>query len=129
VKTLRTLSNTQQSMMMKKPVKSIGLFALLSVLLCNTAAAYRQCPAEAYVKSQNSGYATTIAFANSSTHTSMVYWLDYNGARVLYSTLEPNMTFKISTYLNHPWVVTDAEDNCVAVHFPDSKKRTIWIKR
>jgi hypothetical protein len=116
-------------MMMKKPVKSFVLSSLLSVLLCNTAAAYRQCPAEAYVKSQNSGYATTMAFANSSTHASMIYWLDYSGARVLYSTLEPKMTFKITTYLNHPWVVTDAEDNCVAVYFPDSKKRTIWIKR
>jgi von Hippel-Lindau disease tumor supressor len=42
-----------------------------------------------------------------------VFWMDYNGDRVKYTTIGPNVTFFIQTYETHPWIFRDEESGAV----------------
>jgi hypothetical protein len=56
--------------------------------------------------------ATSIKFVNQSSRTLDIYWLDYNGARVLYWTLSPGQSYDQSTYVGHPWLAVDQDNIC-----------------
>ena len=52
------------------------------------------------------GPRTTITFNNLSPEQSAeIYWIDYEGQRIHYKTLEPSASYQQSTYVNHPWEV------------------------
>jgi von Hippel-Lindau disease tumor suppressor protein len=59
-----------------------------------------------------------IRFLNSSSVTQNVYWLNYGGTRQLYATLAPGQSYVQSTFLTHPWVVTDSSNACRAIYLP-----------
>ena len=42
-----------------------------------------------------------------------VFWLNYRGQRVLYTTLKPGQAFNQPTYASHPWVVTDPNGKAI----------------
>ncbi len=44
-----------------------------------------------------------------------VFWLDYQGGRVKYATLEHGQPFPILTFETHPWVFRDADTGSVLV--------------
>jgi hypothetical protein len=48
-----------------------------------------------------------------------LYWLDYSGKRKLYATIKQGAQYTQQTFDSHPWVVTDADDKCLAVLVPD----------
>jgi len=48
---------------------------------------------------------TSITFDNQSGRTVDIYWLDYEGNRVYYSTLGNENIYTQPTYLTHPWVM------------------------
>ena len=56
---------------------------------------------------------STIQFINESGTTVSVYWLDYEGDRVLYNTLSPDQSYVQETWLTHPWVAIDARGSCL----------------
>jgi hypothetical protein len=62
--------------------------------------------------------AAAIEFLNASAITQKVYWLNYGGMRVLYSTLAPGQSFLQRTFLTHPWVSTDSSNTCRAIYLP-----------
>jgi hypothetical protein len=78
--------------------------------------------------SQISNRATSLTFVNTSKQTVKVYWLDFEGRRVLYQTLKDGETYQIRTYLTHPWVITDEQDRAWAVYYPTPQPRTIAIE-
>jgi von Hippel-Lindau disease tumor supressor len=84
---------------------------------------------EAGIKSTpgNPATSTFINFVNKSQEQIKVYWLDRQGKRVLYLTLNPGQNGKVKTYLTHPWLVTDSQDNAKDIFFPDSLERTVEI--
>jgi von Hippel-Lindau disease tumor supressor len=87
-------------------------------------------PAEAKgVRSQVGGESvqTAIKFVNGSSSVIKIYWLDYKGKRVLYGTLKPSENLPIVTYLTHPWLITDGDDNAKSIYFPDGQPRTVEI--
>jgi hypothetical protein len=45
----------------------------------------------------------------------------------LYQTLEDDESYEQDTFLTHPWVITDADDNAWYVYFPDAQPRTVEI--
>ena len=69
----------------------------------------------------------TIKFVNKSGKTVKVYWLDYDGDRKLYETLKDGESYEQQTYLTHPWVITDENDDAWYVYFPDAQPRTVEI--
>jgi von Hippel-Lindau disease tumor supressor len=70
---------------------------------------------------------TSVNFVNKGQQIVKVYWLDYKGKRVLYKELSFGENIQIQTFLTHPWIITDSNDNAKDIFFPDSQPRTIEI--
>ena len=60
------------------------------------------------LKSQNSDTPTNITFTNATCDPVLLYWIDFDGNRVLYATIPAGESYVQNTYLTHPWVVTNA---------------------
>jgi hypothetical protein len=86
-------------------------------------------PAEdAGITSINSDVETKITFVNNASETIKVYWLSFEGKRVLYHTLKPGEAAEQVTFLTHPWLITDENDNAWQLYYPDAQPRKIEIK-
>ncbi|MGL6341719.1 MAG: hypothetical protein ACRC80_21565 [Waterburya sp.] len=106
------------------------LSTVLTLFFSSSVLAQTKHPAEeAGIKSTSGSSATStyIRFINKSQEQIKVYWLDDTGKRVLYLTLNPQEDGGIQTYLTHPWLVTDSQDNAKDIFFPDSRGRTVEI--
>lgn len=58
------------------------------------------------LKSSNGATHATIAFVNQSRGAVDIYWINYEGQRVLYvAGLAAGSTCTIATFLTHPWLV------------------------
>jgi hypothetical protein len=114
---------------------SRSLRALVSLLCLSflvawpaTLQAEKKHPAEEKgTKSISHDVETFIKFVNKSGKTIKVYWLDYDGDRKLYQTLENGESYEQQTFLTHPWLVTDEKDNAWYVYFPDAQPRTVEV--
>ena len=60
----------------------------------------------------------TVQFTNNHPDPTNVYWLDYNGQRVIYATLPPGGSYVQSTYLTHPWLISDQSSECRGIYLP-----------
>lgn len=76
------------------------------------------CSEEPSLKSLQAPTVTSIQFINASSTPRAVFWLDYSGQRQLYKNLDPNTSYIQSTFLTHPWLVTGASNNCLAIYLP-----------
>ena len=91
---------------------------LASALIANPAAA-QACAGESAQRSVNGGEATRVRFDNQRGAAVDVYWLDYEGHRRRYATLQPGESWSADTFLTHPWVVTDANTGrCLGIYLP-----------
>jgi hypothetical protein len=72
--------------------------------------------------------ASPIAFQNNSAGVRKVYWLDTIGERQLFRELKPGESYELETYLNHAWVITDADGNALSLFYPDGQKRTVTLE-
>jgi hypothetical protein len=79
------------------------------------------------VRSLNSAVAAKITFVNKSGQPIKVYWIDFNGNRKLYQTLENNRFYEQQTFMTHPWLVTDKDDNAWDTYYPEARPRTVEI--
>ncbi len=79
------------------------------------------------IKSVNSDVEAKITFVNRSGNTIKVYWLDFDGNRKLYQTLKDGESYEQKTFLTHPWVITDENDNAWHVYFPDAQPRMVEV--
>jgi hypothetical protein len=105
------------------------LYAALTSAVVPLVAADARHPAEdAGIKSGRSNVEIKITFVNNSHTPLKVYWLNFEGARVLYHTLKPGEVVEQSTFLTHPWLITDEDDNAWQLYFPDAQSRKIEFK-
>ena len=79
----------------------------------------QRCSAEAQVRSVRSDLGTQIVVSDQHSSAVRLYWLDYGGKRKLYATIKPGAQYAQQTFDSHPWLVTDAEDKCLALLVPD----------
>jgi hypothetical protein len=91
------------------------------------AAASINCKEEGTLRSLEGNVQTSIVFTNKENRPIHVYWLDYDGKRILYETLGTGQVFSIQTYVTHPWLITDAKDNCKAIYMPTSKRLEVSV--
>ena len=77
------------------------------------------------IKSTNGDVDASIKFVNKSAQTVKIYWLDYDGDRKLYQTLKDGEVYSQGTFLTHPWLITDDNDDAWYVYFPDTQPRTV----
>ena len=59
-----------------------------------------------------------VMIANRSAGVIRVYWLDPRGARILYNTLSPGASYVQQTFVGHPWVVTNMQEDCIRIYYP-----------
>jgi hypothetical protein len=85
------------------------------------------CFVETGLKSVRGDQATSIVFQNDTATPVQVYWLDYQGKRVPYRTLDTGKQLDQKTYATHPWVITDLRGNCLKIVVPGSSAATIAL--
>lgn len=73
-------------------------------------------------------FRTTIKFLNRSGETRKIFWLDYQGKRKLYAELLAGQEHGLDTYLTHPWLITDKNDEALEIYYPDTKGRVVELK-
>ena len=86
------------------------------------------CSNEKALNSKEDSRNATMDFQNNSGETRKIYWLDYNGERVLYKIMKENENFYITTYITHPWIITDGSGKCLEIHMPNNKNNKIVIR-
>jgi len=64
---------------------------------------------QAALKSKTSTKHAYIRFINMTKRRVDVIWINYEGVRVKYKTLEPTEYFDVTSFVNHPWIFRDAE--------------------
>jgi hypothetical protein len=80
------------------------------------------------LKSIDSKFETSIQFVNRSNQTIKVYWLDYEGKRQLRGTIKEGGVFGPQrTFLTHPWLITDKDENAWHVYLPEGQPRTVEV--
>lgn len=100
---------------------------LLAALYPIASYPYTECSSEKYLLPTSSSFATSIKFVNVSEKIVRIYWINYSGKRVFYKQIPSDSVYKQLTYITHPWVVTDVNDNCIGVYYPDRQLRVINI--
>ena len=104
------------------------LYVALTAAILPLAADTRHSAEDAGITSINSDVETKITFINQAPETIRIYWLNFEGERVLYHTLKPGESAEQITFLTHPWLITDENDNAWQLYYPDAQPRKIEIK-
>lgn len=73
------------------------------------------CSEEGSLKSQQ-GAATSVKFTNSSDAQVTVYWLNAQGQRKEYKKLAAGQSYTQATYVTHPWLIANAQDQCLGIY-------------
>ena len=69
-----------------------------------------------------------ISFRNESPMPVRIFWIDYAGRRVLYKEIASGQRHNQSTFLTHPWVVTDVGSNCLGFYLPQEQPREYILR-
>jgi hypothetical protein len=73
------------------------------------------CDAEASYASQPSRDSTEITLVNRSDNAVKVYWLNFQGQRILYQNLPPGGGYTQQTFIGHTWMVTTLAEQCIRI--------------
>ena len=103
----------------------ISLRASVGSSAVSTPATPMSCDQEKNLRSQATTDLTQISFINRSPETLRIYWLNFDGARVLYASLTPGQTVNLQTYMTHPWLVANDADTCKAIYLPTTSPREV----
>lgn len=76
---------------------------------------------ERELRSLNSSTPTEFTITDSTRGPIWLYWLNYRGERVRYSSLKPGQTVSQSTFATNPWVVTDQTGRPILLFVPGTK--------
>jgi VHL beta domain len=71
---------------------------------------------------------TQLKLVNKTAESVDIFWLDYEGKRVQYGTLEPGCVQIQNTYASHPWLFADKQGNAIAI-FVASKEQSVATLR
>jgi len=105
-------------------------FIYLGLSFALTTSAYsagQKCPEEARLRSIRWDAPTTMTFVNNTADPLRTYWLDYQGKRKFYAEIPAGQSYVQRTYVTHPWVVTNHDDDCLGVYMPARSARRIAL--
>lgn len=66
-------------------------------------------------QSSQTGQPTEIDFINKQAGYISIYWIDFSGKEIFYKTIEPEQSYRQSTYTNHYWVIKDSNGDCMEI--------------
>ncbi len=70
---------------------------------------------EGTLKSAADSRPTSVLFVNDTSGELKIYWLDFEGKRKLYGSVQPGGRYHVDTFIDHAWVVVDAKGVARAV--------------
>lgn len=70
---------------------------------------------------------TSIRFVNQSPGVRNIIWLDYTGHRVFYNSLQPGQSYVQQTFLTHPWLITTAQGQGLAIYLPIAEPAAVFL--
>lgn len=82
---------------------------------------------EKSMKSENGSTPIKLRFVNLTDKPLKLFWLNYDGARKFYASVEPLSEVELHTYASHPWVVTDSNDAAIAIYCGSNKNAVARI--
>jgi hypothetical protein len=83
---------------------------------------------ESKLYSASSTHPTTIIFDNRTSKEYLLFWLDYEGIRKPYGALFAGHKLGQSTYAAHPWVITDANQNAIAIYVAENQPAKVVMR-
>jgi len=83
---------------------------------------------ESKLRSVSEADSTTIIFDNRTSKDYLLFWLDYEGNRRPYETVFAGHKLGQSTYATHPWVITDANGNAIAIYVAENRPGKVVIR-
>jgi hypothetical protein len=78
------------------------------------------CSYESNMHSVGGGYEEPFSFVNRSATYVQIDWLNLNGARELYDTLQPGESYTIESYVGHVWLIANPEAACLGIFDVDN---------
>jgi TIR domain/VHL beta domain len=85
------------------------------------------CSEEKKLRSLATTTAASIVFLNKSGYIKRLYWLNHDGERVFYYTLESSQSVHQQTLIGHPWVVTNNDGLCESIYLPTPNIREVVL--
>ncbi len=90
------------------------------------------CDQRLSLKSLNSDQPAMLKFTNAMVQPVIIRWLNYDGELdthpYLINTILPGSSMVISTFVTHPFVVTDKAGNCLRIFKPNPEPSLAIIK-
>lgn len=109
--------------------------SLISVTSVTSAYADAQCSDLRVLRSRSATVPADMVFKvsdNAGARRFRIYWINYDGERLLHGELGAGQMFKVNTYLTHPWLVTvpqpAGDEVCETVLTPKSGIRTVHLQ-
>lgn len=62
--------------------------------------------------------ATEVEFVNERNESVLIYWLDWEGHRILYQRLPPGHFYRQRTFVTHPWIACTADGEAIVAFQP-----------
>jgi len=79
------------------------------------------------LKSLNSNTGVIVTFINDFKNKIVnIYWINYEGNLVLYSKLSPGTSFRIFSYVTHPWVFFTEKGVVLGYYLPTNASDQIY---
>ena len=85
------------------------------------------CKQRSKLRSQNSDTPTSITFINKSGQYRGILWLDFDGQPKDYANLNSGERVTLSTFMTHPWMITDGPGNCIQIVMPRGGGRVVEL--
>jgi hypothetical protein len=86
------------------------------------------CSLEAKLNAVASTQPIAVTFQNQTGADITLFWLDYNGHRKAYGTIETGKSRLQQTFVTHPWVVGDSSGKCLEIVMPGRLTQTVVVK-
>jgi hypothetical protein len=87
------------------------------------------CAEERGAKSGAARSPTAIIFNNKTVAPLKIFWIDYSGERKLYAELAAGGNGRQQTFVDHLWVVADAQGGCLGLYRAETSERVVTIAR
>jgi Trypsin-like peptidase domain/VHL beta domain len=86
------------------------------------------CKYERDLKSLSDTVSTNLVFRNTRRRDISLFWLNYQGRRIFYSTVRNGAQYTLPTYISHPWVVVDERGQCLELVLPGKSTATVDVE-
>ncbi|WP_456660632.1 VHL beta domain-containing protein [Bradyrhizobium sp. JR3.5] len=79
------------------------------------------CDEESKHRPTSAEVAVGVQFENETGEPVVIYWIDPEGNRKFYNTVQNGESRAYHTYVTHPWLIADSTGNCLMLYLPSNQ--------